>query len=180
MSEFARDLSVETGIGVARITAFVSGQNLTDEQISFKAFEFEPDLPDGYEVKKCTAILLVVEGLIALDEVKMDLSIETKALASACSGQGLDALEWGENGCSVTVGTEDDERLYRRFPGMDLKNTLAIEYGEHSMKLRLSNLARCRNPSFHFLLAENDDPETVEASSWYAVDQPHSLLLEQQ
>lgn len=179
MPVYARELSVETGIGVARITAFVSAHDLTDEQISFKAFEFEPDLPDGYEVRKCTAILLVVEGLIALGEVKMDLSIETKALASPCSGQGLDALEWGENGYSVTVGTEDEECLNHRFPGLELKNKLAIEYGEHSMKLRLSNLGRCRNPSFHFILAENDDPETVVASSWYAVDQPHSLLLKQ-
>ncbi|HAT85984.1 hypothetical protein [Cohaesibacter gelatinilyticus] len=180
MPEFARDLSVETGIGVARITGSVSAHDLTDEQISFKAFEFEPNLPEGYDVRKCSAILLVVEGLIALDEVKMDLSIETKALASPCSGQGLDALEWGENGCSVTVGTEDEECLSHRFPGLKLKNKLAIEYGEQSMKLRLSNLGRCRSPSFHFILAENDDPETVEASSWYAVDQPHSLLLEQQ
>ena len=179
MPTFSESLGISTGIGQIGATASISVADLSRIQFSFRAINFAPQLPPGMSVKKCTLLLLVVEGSVEIEAVNLDLAFHTKAVGAPCTGQHLDAQEWSENGKLVVIGTEDGEALSCRFPNMGLKDKVVVELSEQSMALRLGELGKRKQPSFHFIIAENDDPEPVEASAWFAVDQNHESLLDQ-
>ena len=179
MPTFSKSLNVSTQIGQIQATALVRAADLSRNQISFRATELEPNLPPGMSITKCTLVLLVVEGLIELKEVSLGLTFDTKAIGAPCTGQYLDAQEWSENGKLVVIGTEDGEALSYRFPQIGLEDKVVVELSERSMTLKLDDLGQRYLPSFHFIIAENDDPEPVEASAWFAVDQAHEFLLGQ-
>ncbi len=128
-------------------------------------------------VQKCTLLLLVVEGLVDIKALSLSVTLENEAIASPCLGECLDAQEWSENGKLVVIGTEDGAALSYRFPEIGLERKVVVELSDHSMTLLLNELGERKNPSFHFIIAENDDPEPVEASAWFAVDQAHDFLL---
>ncbi|WP_215264281.1 hypothetical protein [Epibacterium ulvae] len=153
--------------------------DLSRNQISFRATGFLPQLPPGMSVKRCTLLLLVVEAFVELEEVSFDLTFSTKAVGAPCTGQCLDAQEWSDNGKLVVIGTEDGEALSYRFPQIGLEDKAVVELSDRSMTLRLADLGKRNRPSFHFIIAENDDPEPVESSAWFAVDQAHEFLLGQ-
>jgi len=47
----------------------------------------------------------------------------------------------------------------------------------NAMKLGLSDVSLTEKLSFHFMIAENSNPEPIECSTWYAVDFPHKSIL---
>ena len=128
-------------------------------------------------VKKCTLLRLVVEGLVELEEVILNLTLNATVVGEPCTGQCLDAQEWSENGNLVVIGTEDGEALSYRYPGLGLEDQVVVEMSPKAMKLRLRQLGMPMRPSFHFIIAENDDPEPVESSAWFAVDQSHDFVI---
>jgi hypothetical protein len=174
---FLKNLDVSTEIGLVRATASIGAAFLSADKITFEAINLEPRLPLGMSVQKCTLILLVVEGLVDIEALSLNLTLENKAIASPCLGECLDAQEWSENGKLVVIGTEDGAALSHRFPEIGLEDKIVVELPDHSMTLRLQELGKRKNPSFHFIIAENEDPEPVEPSAWFAVDQAHVFLL---
>jgi hypothetical protein len=174
---FSKNLEVRTAIGLVRATASFGAALLSSDSVTFRAINFEPPLPPGMSVQKCTLLLLVVEGLVDIEALSLNLTLESKAIASPCLGECLDAQEWSENGKLVVIGTEDGAALSHRFPGIGLEDKVVVELSDHSMTLQLYKLGQRKNPSFHFIIAENEDPEPVEPSAWFAVDQAHEFLL---
>jgi len=140
--------------------------------------ELEPKLPPGQNVRNCTAVLLTFNGLVEIQNLQFSLTIASKVPGSSCTGQYLDAQEWSDGGELVIIGTEDSEALLHRIPKLRDENIEIVDFTEHSLTLKLKDLPEPRKPSFHFIIAENDDPELVECSAWFSVDQNHNYILE--
>ncbi|WP_118138417.1 hypothetical protein [Oceanicella sp. SM1341] len=77
----------------------------------------------------------------------------------------------------VVIGTEDSLALEARYPGMGFAETRVVEFAPRAMTLDLDHGRIPDGASFHFIVAGNPDPEPVDASAWFAVDQPHEALL---
>ncbi|MEM6497945.1 MAG: hypothetical protein AAF709_14635 [Pseudomonadota bacterium] len=180
MTVYSDLLKVETELGRIEAVFSVTAPDLARNQISFCAIPFDPKLPADMRVRKCTAVLLAIDGLVLLEEVSLSLKLITTTVGAACTGQCLDAQEWSENGNLVVIGTEDGEALSCRYPGLGLEDQVTTELSDRSMILRLRKLGLHNCPSFHFVVAENDDPEPIDASAWFAVDQNHDFVLQQQ
>jgi hypothetical protein len=179
LPDFTNGLIVETRMGQIKVVSHISSDGITEEKISLSAIDFKPKLPTGMSVKKCTAVILIIEGLVEIQKLSLKLSIENKVLGHPCMGQCLDAQEWKDNGKLVVIGSEDGEALGNRFPKLGFEDKVVVSFSDSSLTLNLDNLSELKRPSFHFIIAENDDPELVEASAWFAVDQSHSYLLSQ-
>lgn len=111
MPTFLRSLDVGTAIGLVRATASIEAALFSENRIIFQAINLEPRLPPGMSVQKCTLLLLIVEGLVNLEALRLELTLENNAIASPCLGECLDAQEWSENGKLVVIGTEDGQAL---------------------------------------------------------------------
>jgi hypothetical protein len=82
----------------------------------------------------------------------------------------------------VLIGTEDGEALADRMPELQLKGDLLalVEHRRDGFKISLSNVPAEVTVGLHYIVAENENPEPVESSGWYAVDLPHNQLLKQE
>jgi len=179
LRSFLDKITLETGVGQVSAISSIRASNLTEGCISLKSINFEPRLPPGGSVRNCTAVLLSIDGSIEIQSLQLELSIASKALGSSCTGQYLDAQEWSDQGKLVVIGTEDSEALVYRIPKLREENIVIVDFTRHSLTLKLKDLPKLTRPSFHFIIAENDDPEPVDDSAWFAVDQNHDYILEQ-
>ncbi|MEL7150769.1 MAG: hypothetical protein AAGK71_08550 [Pseudomonadota bacterium] len=177
MSTFLDHLTVKTAIGVITAKSVVAADGLLREQVSLQSIPYNPELPPGMRVNKCTIVLLKIAGQVELERIDLILVFETTAIGGPCSGQCLDAQEWSKDGQLVVMGTEDGEALSYRFKGLGLEDQAVTEYSSRGMHLKLGQLGAHKDPSFHFVIAENNDPEAAEDSAWFAVDQNHEYLL---
>ncbi|NNE88328.1 MAG: hypothetical protein HKN27_09660 [Silicimonas sp.] len=165
-------------MGVVRAHVLAVADNLVEDQISFRAFHFTPKLPPGMTVRSCTAVILAFDELVEISKLSFGLSVDRQALGP-CSGQYLDAQEWSCKGDLLVIGTEDGEALNLRFPRMDCEDEAVVSYTHKTLALNLTAMPYLNRPSFHFIIAENDNPEPVDASAWFAVDQNHDYLVRQ-
>lgn len=179
MPDFKDCIVINSRLGQIRATYLISSKELAAEKISFKAINFCPRLPSGMGVQICTAVFLALDSNAEISSIEFSLSIESKAVGHSCTGQYLDAQEWSHEGKLVVIGTEDWESLRYRFPMLRDEDIKIVDFTESSLALKLENFPKRSKPSFHFIIAENDDPESVDASAWYAVEQDHRFLLEQ-
>lgn len=180
MPEFRNTTTIETPLGLVKVESLVSADELVEDQVSLTVARFEPSLPEGMVVQKCTAVLLVIEGLVELEKFHFGLSFECKVPGYPDMGQYLSALEWRRDGKLIVIGTEDGEGLAQRIPKLsylEFEEKDAVDLTSHSMTLNLSDLPILMRPSFHFIIAENPDPEPIGLSAWFAVDEGHKNLL---
>ena len=142
--------------------------------------QIEPHLrlPGDMSVDSAHAVLLSLITTEAIRQLEFKCAIQEDIAGFPCTGECLEAQEWEADGHIVTVGTEDSSCLGKRVPPLGLGEEDAIvEYCSKSMSLRLSNIPRNLDLSLHFIIAENPNPEPVECSTWFAVDQQHEELL---
>lgn len=177
MIELRQNLILPTQLGPLYFEAHVAGPSLVESNISLRRLGFAPMLPSGMSTSACTAVLLQVEPDVAVETIWLRAKLATEAVASACTGEHLDAQEWSDGHNLVVIGTEDGAALHVRYPSMGFADIAVVDFAPHAMTLKLDHLRGLRGASFHFIVAENPDPEPVESSAWFAVDQPHEGLL---
>ncbi|WP_081161737.1 hypothetical protein [Ensifer aridi] len=178
MSVLCRELFLPTRLGLVRFHARVTAYGLTDSDLTLRLVSFDPKLPPGMSVLNCTATLLTLESEGAVQSICLEARIDTSNEASPCTGEYLDAQEWSDGDNLVVIGTEDGAALDKRYPGYGFDRIAVVEFTRTSITLRLHPERELKSPSFHFIVAENPDPEPESASAWFAVDQPHDVLLE--
>lgn len=177
MIKIHQTLILPTQLGFLSFEAQVTGASLVDDDISLQGIAFAPKLPAGMTTSTCTAVLLQVRQGKELQSLRLHAELATEAVASACTGEYLDAQEWSDGESLVVIGTEDSQALDIRYPGMGFADILSVDFGPQSMTLKINQLPSSPAASFHFIVAENPDPEPVEPSAWFAVDQSHKELL---
>ena len=178
LPEITKKHTIETGIGDFEATARISAKLLSSFQISLKAIKYKPLLPSGMEVTLATAVVLEVHGVQKIDKLSFQISTDSTS-GHPATGQCLDAQEWDNGSQIVVVGTEDGEALSDRFPTEGFEEQAVTIYSDHALNLSLADLNGYDHLSFHFIIAENEYPEPVDASAWFAVEQRHSLVTEQ-
>ncbi|MCP4406562.1 MAG: hypothetical protein GY807_02140 [Gammaproteobacteria bacterium] len=179
MVEVVKQLLVSTELGQISVVSTVVAHDLVESAVSLRAVTFDPKLPADMSVRKCTAILLAIDGRPELERVSLSLTLQNELQGDPCTGQCLDAQEWSDGENLVVIGTEDGEALDIRYPKLGFYDSRIVSYAENSLTLQLNGLPKLNRPSYHFIIAENEDPEPVESSAWFAVDQNHQFLLNQ-
>jgi len=177
--EIVRQTAVETQLGRVAAVAQIVSRDLAEKSVSLKVVPFKPKLPPGMSVRACTAILLLIDGQVEIERLSFGVTLESDLEGNRETGQCLDAQEWTDGSNLVMFGTEDGEALDLRFPNLGLDRIPVVTYTAGAMTLELSGLPKLDNPSFHFVIAENEDRDPVDASAWFAVDQNHRFLLGQ-
>ncbi len=180
-SEFTDSVIVEKSLGPVQITAKVTAVPQGPDAVngSLDVVTVKPKLPPGLTVSNCVGILLKISGTVAIQSLDFSLSVQEALAGHTAMGERLDAQEWSDGAHVLMVGTEDSEALDIRYPNLSLGETQIVHYTPNSMTLKLTNLPALYDPSFHYVIAENEEPEPVEASAWFAVDQDHTFLLSQ-
>ncbi|MEO4041152.1 hypothetical protein AAFN47_06040 [Hoeflea sp. CAU 1731] len=180
MTEIFMQTTVETQLGRVAASAQLISPDLAEEAVSLKVVPFKPKLPPGMSVRTCTAILLVIDGSVEIERLSFGLTLESPLQGDLNPGQHLVAEKWADGANLVMIGTEDGEALDLRFPILGFtEDTPVITCTAHAMTLELTGLPKLDNPSFHFVIAEKEDPKPFDASAWFAVDQNHRFLLGQ-
>lgn len=128
-------------------------------------------------VRRCRAALLSVYSEEIITHFRFSIALHADSVGHPCTGQGLEAIEWSSGGHLVVVGTEDGEYLRNRIRGLESSDFDNFMYTPTELILDLWGLPTGESLSFHFVIAENPDPEPVEASAWYAVDCAHQQIL---
>lgn len=169
--------TVKTNLGPVHALVIVSGDSVSPGAVSLAKKKFDPQLPKGMSIQSCTAFVLTVSGPVQIESLEFRIFMDSQVEGTPCTGQCLDAQEWSSEDTTVVVGTEDGESLSDRLGAPELEERAVVDYDKHSLTLRLSGLRKHEGYSFHFLVAENPLPEAVDASAWFAVDQPHKRLL---
>ena len=179
MLKMETDISLETSIGIITARASVCASDVPEDCLSLKAKRFQPWLPDGMSVRNCIAVLLTVARVSEIRSLQLMLSVATRSLGLPCTGQYLDAQEWSDRGNLVVIGTEDSEALLYRMPDLRSDKIQVVDFTRHSMTMKLKDLRVTPPLTFHFIIAENNHPEPVDDSAWFAVDQNHRYVLDQ-
>lgn len=177
MIEIRQSLILPTKLGSLSFQAQVTGASLVEDDVSLQSIAFAPKLPEGTTTSACTAVLLQVRSGKDLQGLRLHAELATETVASACTGEYLDAQEWSDGQNLVLIGTEDSQALDIRYPSIGFANILSVDFSPRSMTFKIDRLSLLPAASFHFIVAENPDPEPVESSAWLAVDQPHEDLL---
>lgn len=179
MSEVRQKLISATQLGNITFHVQLVGPFLTADHVSLRHVPLVPRLPAGMSTKALTAILLETQAGSIVQSVVIEAIFETESDGSACCGECLVAQEWTDGRSLVVIGTEDEAALSLRYPSAAISDReLVVDLLPHSMTLRLSPPEPLVAPSFHFIIAENPDPEPVELSAWFAVDQAHDDILQ--
>jgi len=176
-TEIIRSLSYDTAVGRFDVTAAVTLKFEGKTEVILKSVVPKQKLPEGMTVQRCRAAVLSISGDAKLSSLTFSVFLDGDLEGHPCTGQGLDAQEWSDNGKLVVVGTEDGEWLDNRLPSLQCNDKAIVSYSPISMTLELTNIPIITSASFHFIIAENNDPEDIDASAWFAVDCPHHLLL---
>ncbi|MBW8636659.1 hypothetical protein K1W69_05600 [Hoeflea sp. WL0058] len=179
MVEIVKQTAVETELGGVAASAQVVSPDLVEKAVSLKVVPFKPKLPPGMSVRACTAILLLIDGSVEIERLSFGVTLDSDLEGSRATGERLDAQEWSDGANLVMIGAEDGEALDLRLPNSGFDRVPGVIYTADAMTLELSGLPKLDNPSFHFVIAEKEDRDPVDASAWFAVDQDHRFLLGQ-
>jgi len=179
VSECTHSMAIDTSLGRVQVIGSVVTPGPDKIETFLEIVKVLPHLPMGMKVRSCVAVLLKIVGSVELQNIELSLSVRNDLRGRACTGERLEAQEWSDGEHILVVGTEDGEALDLRYPNLQLGEKKIIDYTHHSMRLKIADLPELYNPSFHLVIAENDDPEPTETSAWFAVDQDHGFLLAQ-
>ncbi|MEY8211983.1 MAG: hypothetical protein RPT00_06970 [Gammaproteobacteria bacterium] len=169
---------IRTQIGNVGFKVDVSDGDISNASIAIA--EIEPILPQGMEVEGSTGVLLT---LVSPSEIK-DLQFSCAwsgnvAKGDACSGEGLDAWEWENDGQLVVIGTEDGESLFSRLNlGELMRDNYPVSMNANRITIELDQYPANTELTLHFVVSNNSLPEKEDCSCWYAVDVAHKRVVE--
>ena len=101
------------------------------------------------------------------------------------TGQHLESQAWGGDGHLVHIGTEDTEALEIRLPDCRFDQAPPARCTDHptyvadGINVTVPYVKRGTTITLHYIVAENPLPEPVDASTGYAVDLAHHLVVAQ-
>ncbi|MEM7173354.1 MAG: hypothetical protein AAF530_24535 [Pseudomonadota bacterium] len=174
----SRPIFLGTTLGSFRFQASVRPHGPNPPEVLITERQPTNELPKGMTIENCRAVVLEVIGPTGIDLLRFQCLLGNSDVAgSPCTGQGLVAQEWHNEGNLVVVGTEDEEFLGARQPFLSCRDPSIVSSQENTITIELKDISVPSRLSLHFVLAENPYPEPVDASAWFAVDCPHKLLL---
>lgn len=148
------------------------------ERISFFEKPSEPKLPEGMSVSRCRAVVFEIEPVERISAFRFQARCSTPVVGVPANGECLAAQEWVGDHHLVVIGTEDAAALNSRMPFLELDEFEAIQGTDaNSLTVYLSFIPPRKKATFHFVVAENTYPESVDESAWFAVDVPHRRLM---
>lgn len=151
--------------------------------------EIQPRLPSQMSVLGCLAGLWRVTARSRISRLRFHCEWPDpppEAEGTPNSGEGLDAFTWRVAGSALSLGTEDGEFLAARAmrdAGVprrlsDELTLSTVEYTDSGLVVRVSELYPCETLEIHFLVAWTDGYSDCSPSTWFAVDQNHSLVVQ--
>lgn len=178
MAIVKKSVELETLLGQLTVEVNLDGKGICPENLSIKLSEFHTELPEGMHVKRCRAVIISLESTALEFTISYKASLSIGCQGGACTGQGLEAIEWQDKGVLLVVGTDDAEELARRLPSLNLANyNSTASYEEDAMEISLKVKPESRLTTFHLIVAENTSPELAQDSAWFAVNVSHKLVL---
>jgi len=178
MTGFPKSISFDTALGRFDFSASVQpAVSSAKTRVNLEERYPDLDLPHEMSVERCRAVVLSVVPSSPLLSLRFECHFRGHLHGSRCSGEGLDAFEWGDDSHLVVVGTEDSDFLISRMPFLDGLDEWVGDFSNNTMTITLENIdTGGKELTLHFILAENPEPEPVDASAWFAVDCPHARL----
>jgi len=176
-------LKIDNGIIRTQIGSLVFQVEASNGDISNASItiaEIEPFLPEGMEIEGSIAVLLTLASPGELKNLHFScMWTENDTKGDACSGEGLDAWEWENNGQLVVVGTEDGEWLSSRLNlGEITRDNYPVSMERNCIKIVIEKYPGNKELTLHFIIANNTLPEKEDCSCWYAVDVAHKSVIE--
>ena len=145
--------------------------------LSLRLAAFKPKLPQGMSVLASYAVLLKLQTLEPVVDLKFSARlIKPSSKGGASTGEGLEALEWEDEGHVMLIGTEDREYLERRLPKAIVLPDEPVTCSSGGLSVHVASIPAGVPVSLHFVVAWNRLPERVAQSCWFAVDQNHTHL----
>jgi len=169
---------IETPLGQVAFEVTTNSGDLS--RLKYKCCEFVPVLPSEMSVEKCIVIIMRCSTLAPFRNLSFHCKWKNlQEKGYACSGEGLDAWEWGTDNYTVTVGTEDSDLLKSRMniKGLNNKN-YSVTMSDNKVSINLEEFPENTELTLHYIVAWNPEPEPVSNSCWFAVDQPHEKMQE--
>lgn len=175
MPAFSKSISLETALGLLSFTVSIKGIDVSSKQLSVGVHPILPSLLSGMSVKKCNAIVIKIGESLKPFSIEYAAKLISNSKGSACTGQGLAAMEWEDNQSIVVIGTDNEDALTYRMPWAKIK---AYEnYTSSSLTMRFAETQYAEEMSFHLIIAENPIPEPYPDSAWFAVDIGHNEII---
>jgi hypothetical protein len=171
--------TLDTSLGQIHFSAQAEPTSGGVYEVEFRVVELEPSLPPGMSVRRVRAILLLACSHTGFERLDYGCRFVTGIEGGPESGEHLDAQSWEGEHDVVVVGTEDGEALSGRMPWLHIQgDPLAlVQYRDDGLNVPLKRIPAGVTIGLHYVVAENDNPEPLECSAWYAVDVPHEQLL---
>lgn len=178
MAKAKHSLPLKTLLGLLTVETQIEGLGISDNDLTVRMEDFDPELPDGYQVARCRGILICVNKNALEFKISIKASLESEVDGNPCTGQGLGGMEWENSKSLLVVGTEDAEAILYRMPWQNIQEDEEIvSYKKNSIELNTSVKPDSPPTTFHMIIAENPLPETPPCSAWFAVDTGHKIVL---
>jgi hypothetical protein len=131
------------------------------------------------KVRRTRAVMLLAQSPSGFDKLDFAFHFVTNAESGAETGESLDAITWVGPHNTIVIGTEDGEAILHRMPWLKIDGDplSLVQYRDNGMTIPLRETPVGEQVSLHYIVAENEYPEPVECSSWFAVDMKNSRLL---
>lgn len=163
--------TIETPLGIIEIAG------TADADIKIQEGDLPLELSNGMVVDKAIAVILSIGGISSSSDIVLSSILKNdKIKGYPETGECLDCVTWESEEWALSIGTEDQDALERRLPGlMDKQKEYPVNYSTSGMELKISSV-KTENPvSFHFIIAFKKLPDSRECSTWFAVDVPHEV-----
>ena len=170
---------IHTPLGRIVASGFVSAH--TKYKLRVSTFPIIPKLPEGMSVAGCHAALFDLRAKGSIRSIEFSLLLENRnALWGADTGEGLESYSVAADGYIVQVGTEDGDVLAERLgkPKLSTQERYPFSISKQEMTQTIRDLDVRGRITLHYVVAWSRKPEPVESSCWYAVDIPHSKVME--
>lgn len=171
-------VQIETPVGLISFEASINDVQVPS--VWLRTTQIRPTLPKGMSVRACWVVLVDFPFVTAGDRIWFSGKLlPTKPVSDGSeAGQFLEAHTWWGDDCIVTLGTEDDECIRSRSRKFFTALPYSFAHSAEGVLVSLECVKSCEHATFHFTVAWNDLPESVDCSCWYAADQPHHVALQ--
>lgn len=169
-----KQMLVATPLGDVMIEATANGVVLLAKG------ELPRSIYNGMTIDGSTACVLTVQPNARSTGVLFSASLKNPEIRGYPScGEHLDCIEFTNDDWHLTFGTEDQEMLDTRLPGLNIKqHPYPVDYSPLKMTLQLDTLAMKGESTFHMIISYKALPDEREDSAWFFADTPHELALE--
>ena len=153
--------------------------------IELLKFEFIPKLPSDLVVDESYCVVWRIKSVKDIREpIFFSCKLLSNLEGSPESGEALECQSFENDDFKLSIGTEDQERFIQRAASQNLLPTrfqndlLDSEYLSDGIKIILPNLLKGEIAQFHFIVSWSSK-RNPEVSTWYAVDQSATKLIEE-